>query len=510
MAAYVNAFQVNPTDDVATLLDDGRTGDVARARDGVEQTLLADIPRGHKVALRPLRAGEPVRRYGQVIGFATEAIAPGAHVHTHNLGLGAVEKDYAFGAEARPVAPAETPRTFMGYARPDGRVGTRNTVLVIAAANCAASVVRKIAATFDEDVLADYPNVDAVAPVIHWSGCGLGAGEELAMLRRTLAGFARHPNVAGCVLVGLGCEVNQMSGLLDSLGLVMPGEPVIPRILIQDVGGVGPAVRAGVDAVYKLLERANECRRTEQPASRLTVALECGGSDAYSGLTANPAVGAAADKLVAQGGTVILSETPEIYGAEHLLTRRAVSEAVGRALVERIHWWEDYAARNGVTLDNNPSPGNKAGGLTTIYEKSLGAVSKGGSTPLVAVYRYAERVTARGLCFMDTPGYDPVSVTGMVAGGATVIVFTTGRGSVFGIQPAPTVKVATNTPLYERMSGDMDIDAGRVISAGMSVKAVGAEIFEKVLATASGERTKGELAGVGADEVAPWIPSATL
>ncbi len=509
MADDVQAYQINPIDDVAILLEDGRAGAAARVRDGATQALLADIARGHKVALRPIRAGEPVRRYGQVIGFATQDIAPGAHVHTHNLSLGAVEKDYAFGVDARPVTPAGSPRTFMGYVRPDGRVGTRNTVLVIATVNCAASVVRKIAAKFDDDVLAEYPNVDAVAPIVHWTGCGTGVGEELATLRRALGGFARHPNVAGYVLVGLGCEVNQMAGLVDSFGLMMPGEPIMPRILIQEVGGVGPAVKAGVAAVRELLARANKCKRTEQPISKLTVALECGGSDAYSGLTANPALGVAVDTLVAHGGTAILAETPEVYGAEHLLTRRAISAEIGRALVERIRWWEDYAARNDVTLDNNPSPGNKAGGLTTIYEKSLGAVSKGGGTPLMAVYRYAERVTARGLCFMDTPGYDPVSVTGMVAGGANLICFTTGRGSVFGIQPAPTVKIATNTPLYERMWGDMDIDAGRALS-GLSMAQVGAEIFEKMLAVASGERTKGELAGVGEDEFAPWVPGATL
>ena len=502
----MQALQIHPRDDVAVLLDDGRASARAALREGIALTLAGDIPRGHKVALRAIGAGEPVRRYGQVIGFATQAIAPGAHVHTHNLGMGALEKDYAFGVDARPLAPAGAPRTFMGYARPDGRVGTRNTVLVIAAANCAASVARKIAAAFDATALAASPNVDAVAPIVHWTGCAMGMGEELAILRRTLAGFARHPNVAGCLLVGLGCEVNQMGGLLDVL---MPGELPPPIVMIQDAGGVGPSVEAGVTHVRRLLARANTCRRTEQPASALTVALECGGSDAYSGLTANPALGLAVDRLVAQGGSAILAETPEIYGAEHLLARRAASVAVGRALVDHVRWWEDYAARNHLTLDNNPSPGNRAGGLTTIYEKSLGAVSKGGSAPLVAVYDYAERVTARGLCFMNTPGYDPVSVTGMVAGGANLIAFTTGRGSVFGLQPVPTIKIASNTPLYERMRADMDLDAGRALT-GVPLDAVGAALFEMMLAVASGERTKGELAGVGADEFVPWVPSATL
>ncbi|MBN1285410.1 MAG: altronate dehydratase [Anaerolineae bacterium] len=504
MPDKIPAIQTHPNDDVIILLEDARAGDIAVTRAGIEQPLNAGIPRGHKAAVRAIAPGQPVRRYGQIIGFACTAIMPGDHVHTHNIDVGELAKDYAFGIDARPLAPAAAPRVFMGYARPDGRVGTRNTVLVIAVSNCAASVARQIAAAFDDEALRDYPNIDAVAPLVHWTGCSIG-GESVTILRRTLGGFARHPNVGAYLLVGLGCEVCQVSELVTDQGL-----EGAPSVVIQDAGGVRPAVEAGIRAVRRLLPQVDANRRTEQPVSKLTVALECGGSDAYSGLTANPAAGAAADLVVRQGGAAVFSETPEIYGAEHLLTRRAVSEAVGRALVERVRWWEDYTARGQVSINANPSPGNKAGGLTTIYEKSLGAVSKAGSAPLMAVYQYAEPIQTRGLCFMDTPGNDALSTVGMVAGGANLIVFTTGRGSVFGLQPVPTVKVATNTPLYARMPGDMDIDAGRVISEGVSIEAMGAELFEKMLAVASGERSKGELAGVGKEEFVPWIPGALL
>jgi altronate hydrolase len=383
-------------------------------------------------------------------------------------------------------------------------------VLVIAASNCAASVVRKIAAAFDGDALAAYSNVDAVASVAHWSGCAIGLGEELAHLRRALGGVAQHPNVAGYVLVSLGCEANQLDGFIADERLQLPMIAGTAAISIQEAGGMGPSVQAGIASVRELLALANRCVRTEQPASKLNVALECGGSDSYSGLTANPVAGAAADLVVAQGGTAVFGETPEVFGAEHTLTRRAASAEVGEALLERIRWWEGYAARNGVTLDNNPSPGNKAGGLTTIYEKSLGAVSKGGRAPLAAVYQYAEPVTSSGLCFMDTPGYDPPSVVGMVAGGANLVIFTTGRGSAFGLQPVPLIKVATNTPLAARMPDIIDLDAGRVLSAGESIQQTGEALFDLLLAVASGERTRAEINGVGEDEFVPWIPGAVL
>jgi altronate hydrolase len=378
-------------------------------------------------------------------------------------------------------------------------------VAVISSVNCSASVSRYVADRFRGDAVASYPHVDGVIALTHKGGCGAHyGGAEVDLLQRTLAGFARHPNIAAYVLIGLGCEVNQIPDLVGRQGL-----EGAPSLIIQEEGGLVETVDAGVQAVESLLPAADACRRRPVPVSELTVALQCGGSDAWSGITANPALGSAVDLLVAAGGTAVLGETPEIYGAEHLLTRRAASDGVARKLIDRIAWWERYVEMNGAEIDNNPTPGNKLGGLTTIYEKSLGAVAKSGSTPLTDVVGYAEAVTAHGLVHMDTPGFDPVSVTGQVAGGCTLVVFTTGRGSVFGCKPAPTIKVATNSPLYEKMRNDMDVDAGTIM-AGTPVEVVGREIFELMLAVASGETTRSERHGIGEEEFNPWILGATL
>jgi altronate hydrolase len=278
---------------------------------------------------------------------------------------------------------------------------------------------------------------------------------------------------------------------------------------MQDHGGTQATIDEASRQLARLLPVANAARRQSVPISELILATECGGSDGNSGITANPALGLAADRLVAVGGTVILGETSEIYGAEQLLIRRAASPQVAQALLDRIAWWQQYAAAHGATLDNNPSPGNKSGGLTTIQEKSLGAVAKGGKTPLNGVYQFAEQVTAKGLVVMDTPGFDAVSVTGMVAGGAQVVVFTTGRGSCFGCKPAPSIKVATNTPMYERMRADMDLNAGEVLN-GKPLSQVADEIFETMIATASGKQTRSELLGYGDNEFAPWNLGPTL
>ena len=467
------------------------------------------IPSGHKVALRPVAAGDAVHKYGQVIGFATTPIALGDHVHSHNLGVGALTHDYAVGVDVRPVefASESARRTFMGFRRPDGRAGTRNYVAVISTVNCSASTVRAIADRFRGDALKEYPTVDGVIGLTHKGGCGARYGSrEIDLLQRTLAGVARHPNVADYVFVGLGCEINQIQDLVSAQGLEQDRPPLL---VIQDEGGLQETVEAGVAAVKELLPLAAAYRREEIPASELVVALQCGGSDGWSGVTANPALGRAADLLVRQGGTVALGETPEVYGAEHMLTRRAASPAVAERLLERIHWWEEYTRRNGCEIDNNPSPGNKLGGLTTIYEKSLGAVAKGGSTPLNGVYEYAERITARGFVHVDSPGYDPISVTGQVASGCTMVVFTTGRGSVFGCKPAPSIKVATNSALYQKMRNDMDVDGGRVLD-GATLDEVGEEIFARILAVASGEKSKSERHGIGEEEFNPWIIGATL
>jgi altronate hydrolase len=472
-----------------------------------------EIPAGHKVALRGVAEGEPVRKYGQVIGFATRPIAAGDHVHTHNLAVGPLEQQYEYGTEVQELPPVATgeERTFLGYRRADGRVATRNYLAVVSTVNCSASVSRYIAERFRGEALKAYPNVDGVVALTHKAGCGMNiAGPETRLLQRTLAGFARHANVAGYLVCGLGCEVNQAADLIENEGLIRldrGGPPV--TIGIQESGGITAAVEAGGRAVAQMLPAANDCRRTPQPAAEILLATNCGGSDAYSGITANPAVGWLSDEIVRHGGASVLAETPETYGAEHLLTRRAVSREVGEKLVALMRWWERYTAMHGASIDNNPAPGNKAGGLTTIYEKSLGALAKGGTAPLVEVYDYAEPVRKKGFCFMDTPGHDPVSITGLVAGGANVIVFTTGRGSVFGCKPAPSIKVATNTPLYERMNDDMDFDAGMIL-AGVSIEDAGRALFEKVLSVASGEKTKSEIHGMGDEEFNPWILGPTL
>jgi altronate hydrolase len=351
----------------------------------------------------------------------------------------------------------------------------------------------------------DFPHVDGVFAVTHKGGC-TSPGESMNLLRRTLAGFARHPNVFGYVLIGLGCEGNQVSALAKTFGLdaIRPGEPRPTFLTIQEAGGTSKAVEAGVAAVARMLPMANLARRSRQPASKLVLGQECGGSDANSGITANPVLGAGSDELVRHGGTAVLSETPEIYGAEHLLTRRAATREVGEKLIALIRWWEEHARSHSASIDNNPSPGNKEGGLTTIYEKSLGAVSKAGQSPLAAVYQYAEQVESRGLCFMDTPGYDAVSMTGLVAGGCNMTAFTTGRGSVYGLKPVPCIKIASNTALYEWMDEDMDINAGTVLDGTESIRDVGMRLFEMILAVASGEKTKSELAGIGDEEFAPW------
>ncbi|NIA71763.1 altronate dehydratase [Pelagibius litoralis] len=470
------------------------------------------IPTGHKLATRTIAPGDPVVKYDQIIGFAKQAIAAGEHVHVHNCGMGAFERDYAHGEGAKPTAfvPENERATFQGYRRADGRAGTRNYIGILTSVNCSATVARYIAEAFNRTgILSDYPNIDGVAAFVHSTGCGMAdSGDGYEALQRTLWGYARHPNFAGILMVGLGCEVNQIPFLLDAYGL-KPGAG-FQTMTIQGSGGTRRTVDEAIERITAMLPAANAAKRETLPASELTLALQCGGSDGYSGITANPALGAAADLLVRHGGTAILSETPEIYGAEHLLTRRAVNRDIGEKLIERIHWWEDYTKRNGGEMNNNPSPGNKAGGLTTILEKSLGAAAKGGTTNLTGVYKYAEPVTAKGFAFMDSPGYDPCSVTGQVASGANVVCFTTGRGSVFGFKPSPSIKLATNTTMYRRMEEDMDINCGGIADGEASVAAVGQAVFEKVLAVASGEPSKSEALGFGDAEFIPWQIGAVM
>ena len=484
-------------------------------------TLLADegvtvaglVPPGHKVATRHIAAGEAVRRYDQVIGSATQAIAPGQHVHLHNLAFGSFERSHTPGACVTPTAYAREPATFDGIQRDDGRVATRNYIGVLTSVNCSATAARAIADQFRRDIrpeaLADYPNVDGVVALTHGMGCATDSeGEELRVLRRTLGGYARHPNFAAVLVVGLGCETNQIQGLIAQEGL---SEGVrLVTFNIQDTGGTAKTVARGVEVIKRLLPEANRVQRQPVPASHLTVGLQCGGSDGYSGISANPALGAAVDRLVRNGGTAILSETPEIYGGEHLLTRRAVSTQVADKLLARIAWWEAYTARNHMTMDNNPSAGNKAGGLTTILEKSLGAIAKSGTTNLVDVVEFAQAASARGFVYMDTPGYDPVSATGQVAGGANLICFTTGRGSAYGCAPSPSLKLSTNTALWLKQQDDIDIDCGGIVDGLETVDEVGERIFQLMLQTASGRATKSELHGYGQNEFVPWQLGAVM
>jgi altronate hydrolase len=499
-------LKLGSQDDVLVALQPVKAGEVLPE---FHLTAVSDIPAGHKLALHPLAIGHAVRKFNQIIGFATQPIAAGEHIHTHNLAVGEVEKDYAIGVDAHqsPAIADAAAGTFLGYRRADGRVGTRNYVGILTTVNCSASVARRIAAHFTPEILSAFSNVDGVVTLTHGTGCGIASGGEGAeVLRRVFAGYATHPNFASVLLMGLGCETNQIDSLVELTG----SRDTVHTANIQEEGGTSASIRNGIASVYKMLEQANRQTRTSVPASHLVIGLQCGGSDAYSGISANPALGVAADHLVRDGGTAILSETPEIYGAEHLLTRRASRPEVAERLLDRIRWWEAYTAQHKATMDNNPQPGNKTGGLTTILEKSLGAVAKGGSSNLREVYLYAEQVREHGLVFMDSPGFDPVSATGQVAGGANLICFTTGRGSVFGCKPTPSIKIASNTALFQRMQDDMDINCGCIIDGEQTVEQAGAAIYNEILEIASGKPTRSEVHGFGEEEFQPWVLGATL
>ncbi len=504
-------IRIHPRDNVVIARRQLLGGTVLAEEGGLSVSGL--VPPGHKVATRAIAPGEPVWRYGQIIGTATQAIAPGQHVHTHNLAFSDFQRAHESGAGAVPTAYVDPPATFDGIVRPDGRIATRNYIGVLTSVNCSATAARAIADQFRRDIrpeaLAAFPNVDGVVALTHGMGCATASdGEELLVLRRTLGGYARHANFAGVLIVGLGCETNQIQGLVAQEGL---SEGAWLRTFnIQDTGGTTKTVARGVAMVKEMLAEANRVKRQPVPASHITVGLQCGGSDGYSGISANPALGAAVDRLVRHGGTAILSETPEIYGGEHLLTRRAVSKEVADKLLARIAWWEAYTARNGMKMDNNPSAGNKAGGLTTILEKSLGAIAKSGTTNLVDVVEFAERVAAKGFVYMDTPGYDPVSATGQVAGGANLICFTTGRGSAYGCAPSPSLKLSTNTALWQKQEDDIDIDCGGIVEGSDTVDAAGERIFRLMLETASGRASKSELHGYGQNEFVPWQLGAVM
>lgn len=503
------AIKLNQADNVAVSVAAMRKGQYLPDE---ELTCNEDVPRGHKIATESIARGATVRKYNQIIGIATREINRGDHVHSHNCAMDEFDRDYAFCADVREAAgeATEESRTFQGYVRANGHVGTRNYIGLVTSVNCSASVARFIAdAVEKKGLLVNYPNIDGIVPIVHGSGCCMGAtGEAYEMLSRTLWGYAAHPNFAAILMLGLGCEVMQIPRFLEEYGVKT--SDTFRVMTIQSGGGTRKTVDAGIRAVEEMLPGANAMQRQSVPVSELTLALQCGGSDAYSGITANPALGQAVDRLVGCGGTAILSETPEIYGAEHLLTRRAVSEEVGEKLLQRIRWWKDYTARNNMEMDNNPTPGNKQGGLTTILEKSLGAVAKGGTSNLNDVYLYGEPISSKGFVFMDSPGFDPCSITGQVASGANVICFTTGRGSVYGFKPVPSIKLATNTPMYERMSEDMDVNCGDIVDGGASVEQKGVEIFDYIVDVASGASSRSEALGFGDSEFVPWQTGAVM
>ena len=513
--ATTATIRLHDDDNVIVAIRESEAGQLATDRE-MRLELIEHVPQGHKIASREIREGDPIVKYGQPIGIAKSAIHTGQWVHTHNVEWQSEQGNYQFATEIPALKSPTSERSFLGYRRSNGSAGTRNYIAIISNVNCSASVSKAVARYFDRERLKPYPNIDGVVAFTHHSGCAMQfAGQQHQILNRVMGGMARHPNIGGYLLIGLGCEKVTLDYLVSDQNLVQiegqssstTGAPT--TMTIQKSGGSEATIAEAIARVHELLPLANDVQREKIPASELIVATQCGGSDGSSGITANPAVGVASDLIVAQGGTTILAETTEMVGAEHLLTRRSVSEAVGQKLLEKIDWWRWYAGIFGETIDDNRSAGNAAGGLTTIAEKSLGAVAKAGNSALVDVYEYADPITAKGLVVMDSPGFDPCSITGMVASGANMVVFTTGRGSCYGCKPVPSLKIATNSPMYHRLESDMDINAGQILD-GRTVAGVGEEIFETILAVASGQLTKSEQLGVGDEEFVPWLIGPVL
>jgi len=491
------AIQLHPDDNIAVARVPLAAGGELRV--GGERLVVREaIPAGHKVALRPIAAGATVFRYGQPIGLASGAIEPGSHVHTHNLAFDGRRAAVPFPAAVVDVpGRREDGPCFQGYPRADGRAGTRNYIAVVAASNCAAHTAELIARSYAGEALP--PNVDGVVAFPHGEGCAHSGDADIEQLRRTLGGVLAHPNVSAAVILGLGCEGNQIDHYLGGSG---PRAARLAGLTVQASGGTRATVEAARREIAPLIEAAAAESRRPVPASRLVLGLNCGGSDSFSGITANPALGRCSDWLAALGGTPVLAETPEIFGAEHLLIQRARNRAVAEKLLARIDAYKQYLARFGGSFDDNPSPGNKAGGLSNILEKSLGAAAKSGTSPLVEVYEYAERIDNPGFAFMNTPGYDPVSLTGLAAGGVNLIAFTTGRGSAIGFPTIPVIKIASNSQTFRSMRDNMDVNAGRIADGESTIDEVGRDIFELMLAVASGQRTSAER--LGHQEFVPW------
>ena len=423
------------------------------------------------------------------------------------MGYSEFKREYIRKDIRNDINKSEKTEYFKGFKRNNGSSGTMNYIGLISTVNCSATVVKKISDKIN-NYLKDnnFDNIDGAVCLKHSSGCGMNtSGYAMNVFNRTIEGFKIHPNFGKVFVIGLGCECAQISLYNND-----QEKRNIEYLNIQDEGGTNEIITKVTSKIINQLNEINSISRTNIPISELTVALQCGGSDSYSGITANPALGFASDMIIDHGGTTLLSETPEIYGAEHLLFEKSSNEKNIEKLNKQIEWWKKYVASNDSTLDNNPSPGNKKGGLTTILEKSLSAVSKAGNRNMVDVLDYAEQVKTKGFNFMNSPGYDPVSVTGQVASGANVICFTTGRGSCFGFKPTPSIKIATNTNMYNKLSEDMDINAGTIMDNVASVNEVGKEIFDKIISVASGEKSKSEINDYGDDEFNPWIIGATL
>ena len=496
-----NIIKLNAKDNIAVAPMNIPTGSEINS----ELKTQSNIPFGHKISLVDIKKGDLVYKYGQIIGIASEEIKKGSHVHSHNLIFHEFDRNYKF-IKKKLSQNYKSNKSFFGYKRQNGTVGTRNYIGLISTVNCSATVVKKIANKINKYLRdKNFKNIDGAVCLKHSSGCGMNtSGKGMDVFNRTIEGFKSHQNFGKVFVIGLGCECAQISIYKNN------NKDNVEYLNIQDEGGTNQIINKVFKRVIEELPKINKLERSESPLSKLTLALQCGGSDSYSGITANPALGIAADLLVEYGGSTILAETPEIYGAEHLLIERALKESHIDKLNDQIKWWKHYTKINDGSLDNNPSPGNKKGGLTTILEKSLGAVAKGGNSVMVDVLDYAEKISNNGFHFMDSPGYDPVSVTGQVAAGSNLICFTTGRGSCFGFKPTPSLKIATNTNMYNNLIEDMDVNAGTIMDGVNSIEEIGAQIFEELIEVASGKKTKSEINEYGDDEFNPWVIGATM
>ncbi|MHB9156120.1 MAG: UxaA family hydrolase [Endomicrobiales bacterium] len=504
----VRSLVLDPNDNVGVLAVSGvEKGQAVQTADPAERIFAGTmIPRGHKIAIKEIPSNRPIIKYGQVIGKSTRKIARGEHVHVHNvrsIDKVSFTKPHSTVKTERPGVGL--PGHFNGYLRKDGRAGVRNYLLVMSTVNCSATVVREIAAAFRDRDLSRY-GLDGIVPVTHSSGCAQAVGGlSYNVLNKTLAGWLDHPNVVGTLVVGLGCEVVTLESLKENIVNTVPME----YLSIQDEGGARKAIKRGIDTLERMIAALPRFKRVRLPVSLLNVALNCGGSDAFSSITANPALGFAGDIVVSRGGTIVLAEIPECNGAKEYLSGRCVRKTDRERMSRIFDWWDKYAEKNNVTINDNISCGNIKGGISTILEKSLGAIAKAGSSDIQQVVQYAERITRKGLVVMDTPGFDPVSVTGLVAGGCNIVAFTTGRGSVFGCSIAPTVKIATSTELFRALKEDMDLNAGTVLNTN-TIADAGKEIYRYLIRVADGWETFSEKQGLGKEEFVPWPVGETL